>query len=140
MVVEHQTISAEQILSYCTDVDDDKIPQMLKSIKENMSVFGFQICGNIIVAKHNSFTEFLVPVDKQFESTDEYKFKKRLRLVNAVCLIHYGGFGGIQKSLEELESYISQNKLSPVTSPYMVECSKSDNAYDIYIGISENIT
>lgn len=140
MVVEHQTISAEQILSYCTDVDDDKIPQMLKSIKENMSVLGFQICGNIIVAKHNSFTEFLVPVDREFEPTDEYEYKAKVRLVNAVRLRHYGSFCGIQKSLEELGSYISQNKLSPVTSPYMVERSKSDNAYDIYIGISENIT
>lgn len=139
MVVEHQTISAEQILSYCTDVNDDRIPQMLKSIKENMSVLGFRVCGNIIVAKHSSFTEFLIPVDREFESTDDYKFKKIVRLVNAARLRHYGSFCNIQKSLIELNSYISKNKLCSVTSPYIVELTDSDGAYDIYIGISENL-
>lgn len=139
MVVEHQTISAEQILSYCTDVNDDKIPQMLKSIKENISVLGFQICGNIIVAKHNSFIELLIPVDREFESTDDYEFKKRIKLVNAVRLRHYDSFCSIQKSLVELNSYISQNNLLPITSPYIVERTDSDRAYDVYIGISENI-
>lgn len=139
MVVEHQTISAEQILSYCTDVNDDKIPQMLKSIKENISVLGFQICGNIIVAKHNDFTEFIIPVDKEFESTDDYEFKKRIKLVNAVRLRHYDSFCSIQKSLVELNSYISQNNLLPITSPYIVERTDSDRVYDVYIGISENI-
>lgn len=139
MVVEHQTISVKQILSYCTDVNNDKIPQMLKAIKSNISVLGFQICGNIIVAKHNSFTEFLIPVDREFESTDEYEFKKEIRLVNAVRLRHYGSFCSIQKSLAEVNSFISQNKLFSITSPYIVERTDSDRAYDIYIGISENI-
>ena len=139
MVVEHQTISAEQILSYCTDVDDDKIPQMLKSIKENMAVIGFQICGNIIVAKHNSFTEILVPVDREFKSTVEYKFKKKIRLVNALRLRHYGSFCSIRESLAEIDLYIGKNNLLPVTSPYIVERTASDNAYDVYIGISENL-
>lgn len=139
MVVEHQTISAEQILSYCTDVNDDEIPQMLKSIKENMSVLGLQICGNIIVAKHSSFTEFLIPVDRALEFANEYEFKKKVRLVNATRLRHYGSFCNIQKSLIELNSYINKNKLCSVTSPYIVELTDSDGAYDIYIGISENI-
>ncbi len=139
MVVEHQTLKAEKILSHCTDVSDDFVPQMLKGIKENISVLKFDICGDIIVAKRNGRTEFLVPIDREFRSNENYSFKERVMLVNAARLRHYGSFGTICKSLAELNDYIEKNSLTPITAPYIVERDPSDNAYDIYIGISENI-
>lgn len=139
MVIEHQTLKAEKVLSHCADVSDDLVPQMLKGIKENISVLKFDICGDIIVAKRNGGTEFLVPINREFRSNEHYSFKERVLLVNAARLRHYGSFGTICKSLAELNDYIEKKSLTPITAPYIVERDLSDNAYDIYIGISENI-
>lgn len=127
------------MLSHCADVSDDFVPQMLKGIKENISVLKFDICGDIIVAKRNGGTEFLVPIDREFRSNENYSFKECVMLVNAARLRHYGSFGTICKSLAELNDYIEKKSLTPITAPYIVERDPSDNAYDIYIGISENI-
>ena len=139
MVIEHQTLTAEKVLSHCADVSDDLVPQMLRGIKENISVLKFDICGDIIVAKRNDGTEFLVPINREFLSNEHYSFKERVMLVNAARLRHYGSFGTIRKSIAELNNYIEKKSLAPITAPYIVERDSSDNAYDIYIGISENI-
>ncbi len=127
------------MLSHCADVSDDLVPQMLRGIKENISVLKFDICGDIIVAKRNDGTEFLVPINREFLSNEHYSFKERVMLVNAARLRHYGSFGTIRKSIAELNNYIEKKSLTPITAPYIVERDSSDNAYDIYIGISENI-
>ena len=132
-------LKAEKVLSHCADVSDDLVPQMLKGIKENISVLKFNICGDIIVAKQNSGIEFLVPIDREFCSNEHYRFKERVMLVNAARIRHYGSFGTIRKSLPELNDYITKNSLTPITAPYIVERDSTDNAYDIYIGISENV-
>ena len=139
MVIEHQTLTAEKVLSHCADVSDDLVPQMLRGIKENISVLKFDICGDIIVAMRNDGTEFLVPINREFLSNEHYSFKERVMLVNAARLRHYGSFGTIRKSIAELNNYIEKKSLTPITAPYIVERDSSDNAYDIYIGISENI-
>ena len=113
MVVEHQTLKVERILLHQTNVSDDFVPQMLKYIKKNISVLGFQICGDIVVAKQDGLLEFLIPVDKEFESNEHYRFKELVKLVNAARLRHYGSFSKIQSSLAELNDYINQKKAYP---------------------------
>ena len=140
MVIEHQTLKAEKLLSHCANVSDDFVPQMLKWIRDNISVLKFQICGDIIVLKQNGYLVFFIPIDKEFDSNEHYSFKELIKLVNAARLRHYGSFGKIQSSLDELNDYITQKKLTPITEPYIVERDHMDNVYDIYIGISENVT
>lgn len=133
-------LKLEKILSQKTDIDYDVVPQMLEHIRKNISVLGFQICGDIVIAKQDKFWEFLIPVDKEFDSNEHYSFKERIRLVNAARLRHYDSFSKIQKSLDKLNNYITEKKLTPITVPYIVERDDLDNVYDIYIGISENET
>ena len=140
LVSEHQMLKLEKILSQKTDISDDVVPQMLEHIRKNISVLGFQICGDIVVAKQDKFLEFLIPVDKEFDSNEHYSFKERIKLVNAARLRHYDSFSKIQKSLDKLNNYITEKKLTPITVPYIVERNDLDNVYDIYIGISENET
>ncbi len=140
LVAEHQTLKVERILLHQANISDDVVSQMLEHIRKNISVLGFQICGNIIIAKQDKYLEFLIPVDKEFDSNEHYNFKERIRLVNAARLRHYDSFSKIQKSLDELNNYITEKKLTPITVPYIVERDDLDNVYDIYIGISENET
>lgn len=138
--IEHQILEAETLLSQRLNISEDAVPQALWHIRKNISVLNARICGNIIIAKQDGFFEFLIPVDKEFTSNEHYSFKKRLKLVNATRMRHYGSFGKIQNSLKELNEYIAEKNLVPVTVPYIVEKDSSDNIYDIYIGISENET
>ena len=80
LVAEHQILKVERILSHPANVSDDAVPQMLKHIKMNISVLGFQICGNIVIAKQDKLLEFLIPIDREFNSNEHYRFKKRIRL------------------------------------------------------------
>lgn len=139
MVIEHQTFKAEKMLLHHADVSDDLVPQMLKGIRENISVIEFNICGDIIVAKKNGGIDFMIPVDMEFSSNEYFSFKELVMLVNAAKLRHYGSFCTIHKNLTELNNYIAQKSLTPITPPFIVERDAPDNAYDIYIGISENI-
>ena len=84
MAVEHQMLSYEYVLSYQTKVDDKMIPNMLSSIRKNISVIDLEICGSIILNKRNGTTEFLIPVDRKFEGNQHYVFKPGFKLVNAV--------------------------------------------------------
>lgn len=139
MAVEHQMLSHEYVLSYQTTVDDKMIPNMLSSIKENISVIDLKICGNIIITKHDETTEFLVPVDRKFEGNQHYVFKPGFKLVNAVRQRYYGNLDEIDTGLKELNSYIFENSLVPITDPYIMDVDSDNSVYDIFIGISENV-
>ena len=139
MVIEHQMLNHEYILSYQTKVDNKIIPDMLKSMKENISVIGLETCGNIIITKHDGITEFLIPVDRKFEGNQHYVFKPGFKLVNAARQRYYGSFDNIDTGLKELNSYIFENSLTPITNFYIMEVDLDNNVYDIFIGISENV-
>ena len=139
MAVEHQMLSYDYVLSYQTKVDDKMVPNMLSSIKANISVIDLKICGNIIITKHDETTEFLIPVDRKFEGNQHYVFKPGFKLVNAVRQRYYGNFDEIDTGLKELNSYISEQSLTPITSPYIMEIDSDNGVYDIFIGISENV-
>ena len=139
MAVEHQMLSHEYVLSYQTKVDDKMIPNMLSSIRKNISVIDLEICGSIILNKRNGTTEFLIPVDRKFEGNQHYVFKPGFKLVNAVRQRYYGSFDNIDTGLKELNSYISEHSLTPITLPYIMEIDSDNGVYDIFIGMSENV-
>ena len=132
-------LSHEYVLSYQTTVDDKMIPNMLSSIKENISVIDLKICGNIIITKHDEITEFLIPVDRKFKGNQHYVFKPGFKLVNAVRQRYYGSFDNIDTGLKELNSYIFEHSLVPITDPYIMDVDSDNSVYDIFIGISENV-
>lgn len=139
MAIEHQVLSHEYVLSYQTKVDDKIIPDMLRSIKENISVIDLELRGNIIITRQDGITEFLIPVDRKFEGNQHYVFKPGFKLVNAVRQRYYGSFDSIDIGLKELSSYISEHCLIPITNPYIMEMDSDNSVYDIFIGISENV-
>ena len=112
---------------------------MLSSIRENISVIGLEICGNIIFTKHDDITEFLIPVDRKFEGNQHYMFKPGFKLVNAIRHRYYGPFDNIDIGLKEINSYISESSLTPITNSYIMEVDSDNSVYDIFIGISENV-
>jgi effector-binding domain-containing protein len=90
--------------------------------------------------------EILIPIDKEFLSEGEYKFKKEFHMINALKIEHHGNPIQLQNTYNELNKYILENNLQPITAAYNVtvrdamDISEIDNVQiDIYIGINPNI-
>ncbi|MDF2870920.1 MAG: AraC family transcriptional regulator [Anaerocolumna sp.] len=83
--------------------------------------------------------EILLPVNCRITATHPYRFKDKLRLTNAL-LVNVTKLSYLQETLEQVDSYIMEHKLKPITSAYLVQ-TKRDNlaVIDIYVGINPNI-
>lgn len=90
--------------------------------------------------------EILVPIDKQFQETKEYKFKSELKLVNALKSVHKGNLQGFNDTVMEIQKCIEDKKAIPITSLYTVNIHEVKSPEDIdkfhaefYIAINPNV-
>jgi effector-binding domain-containing protein len=122
---------------------------MIEHITKNADALDLKICGRILatvkqnnLSEEKSDIEFLVPVDKEFASSQYYVYKQLFRIVNAIKLRHEGDISSISDSVASLENYIEENKLSPITGYYFcfmqAPASTLSNIIDIYVGINVN--
>ena len=137
-VIEHQALIHYHVLSYETIIESSQMQEMIEGIHRSVSALGLQQCGNIITTRKGIKTEFLVPVNKKFETTEYYKYKPVFRLVNALKVRHYGDFSDIHVCVDEIIRYINDNSLMAITNPYYVDKDPANSIYDVYIGVSEN--
>lgn len=138
-VIEHQALIHYHILSYETIIDEAQIPEMIQGIQQGVSVLDLEQCGDIIITRKGVKTEFIIPVNKKFETTNYYKYKPAFKLVNALKVRHYGRYADIFLSINEINSYITKNNLTAVTNSYFVDKDSVNSIYDVYVGISENV-
>lgn len=88
--------------------------------------------------------EILQPINKNIGSIGDYQFKEKIKIVNAVVASYKGNPIGLQGACNELNQYITEKKLQPITVGYNVPkhinpVSIEDTEIDIYVGISPNI-
>jgi effector-binding domain-containing protein len=90
--------------------------------------------------------EFLVPVDKIFETQDRYRFKPLFRVANSVYVRHEGNPNGIMGVYSELSRFMQENSLQPITTGYNVTVKEmlpgsnpEECIIDVYIGTSPNV-
>ncbi|GAA4058398.1 hypothetical protein GCM10022410_01920 [Amphibacillus indicireducens] len=90
--------------------------------------------------------EILIPIDKKFINSSYYNFKQTLRLINCVKFSHRGTPLNFQNAVNEVQRYILDNKLTPISSLYTViieeteRLEKPDDFHaDIYVSINPNI-
>lgn len=88
--------------------------------------------------------ELLMPVDKSMESIDKFVFKNKIKIVNAVVACYTGNPIGLQEACNQLNQYIIEHKLQPITVGYNVTkkmdmLSPENTEIDVYVGISPNI-
>ena len=88
--------------------------------------------------------ELICLLDKKIDSSGEYVYKEKIKIINAVMMSYKGNTSGLQEACNELNKYIIDNKLQPITVGYNVT-KKIDpldinNAeIDVYVGINPNI-
>lgn len=90
--------------------------------------------------------EVLIPLDKAIHVPADYMFKPIFRLNNAVKIRHRGNPAMLQSTANELMQYITDKKLTPITTGYNVTVQEPTNQndtdnliVDMYVGVSDNI-
>lgn len=138
-VFEHQYIHYKNVLSYTAEINEDSFADFIKGISRHICVLGFNIIGKIAFTQKGELTEFIIPVDRSFTGTQHYLYKSEFKLVNAVKIRHFGEISDISRKMSELNAYIEENFLMPLTSPYVIVQDIEHSVFDVYIGIDENI-
>ena len=87
--------------------------------------------------------EILCPVDKEISVMQPYKYKKEIYIINALMAEFSGAASDVATVYNEINKYIMEHKLQPVTAAYTVnknmvnEGNRADIA--VYVGINPNI-
>lgn len=138
-VIEHQYLQYKNVLTFKTKIDNTPISDFINRISENINVLNLKQNGKIVFTQKSSYTEFIIPIDREIVSNEFYKFKSVFKFVNALRIRHYGSFEKIGNKVEILNKYIKLHSLYPITQPYFIVQDCENEIYDVYIGISENV-
>lgn len=148
-IKENQELQVVNLLSYRRKVRLAEFENIGKEMESCIQNAGAKRVGNPITATYAIEgdiidVELLMPIDMIINSTDKFVFKSQIKIVNAVNAAYKGHLMGLQEAYNQLNQYIKERKLQPITAGYNVT-NKNDalnpenTEIDIYVGISPNI-
>lgn len=154
-ILIHQTLKMQNVILYRCKMAQEQVNTAMGSISQIMKLCGTKKNGPVVTSTFSIKVidnqqvidiEILVPVDKEIAVPEGYIFKKEFLLTNAVKISHIGNPALMQNTANELMKYISENKLTPITSGYNVTVKEPTSQQDIenmivdiYVGVSPNI-
>jgi hypothetical protein len=141
------------VLSHVAHIKYNDICTKIAQIQRETEELGLNVNGWIMStlrtegSEHDNELmeiEFLAPVDRKFESTENFKYKSQFKLINAVKMRYEGDIFGIRKSELALNNYLSEHHLEPITHRYFSyiqapEDSPDSVIIDVYVGINMNV-
>lgn len=148
-IKENQELKLNNLLSYRGKILQSELESIGRDMELKINGRGAKRTAYPIMATYGIDGEFidmeiLIPVSNEIESIGEYKFKKELKIVNAVMMSYKGNPAGLQDACNELNKYIETNKLQPITVGYNVTQSVDihnieNTVSNMYVGINPNI-
>lgn len=148
-ILEGQTLEIENLISFRGKITQTEIERVGKDMEMFVAQAGANRVGNPVTATYGIEAdkidmELLLPIDKKIACSEKYAYKERIRIVNAVVAKYIGNPNSLQEACNELNQYIFEQKLVPVTAGYnitkRVDAANLENTeIDVYVGISQNI-
>ena len=148
-IKENQELNVVNVLSYRGKVRQAEIERIGKEMEAYIKNAGAKRVGNPITATYaveydEIDVELIMPIDMSMDSTDKFVFKDQIKIVNAVVVAYKGHPIGLQEACNQLNQYIVEHKLQPITVGYNVTkktdmLSLENTEIDVYVGISPNI-
>jgi effector-binding domain-containing protein len=145
----------DNVISYRAKITSAQMENVLKTLntfldQNKLSKSGFITTTTYVVEMKDNTPvmdiEVLCPVDRETSVPEGFSFKSKFRLHNALKATHKGNPTGLQQSANEFQKFMTENKLTPITTLYNVTVrdaklqSELDNMeVDMYIGVTENI-
>ena len=155
IILEKQELRMSNVLSRRGKFSMTEVQAEMEKIGALLGTLGVSMKGNIVTATFATYNasggtvidaEILVPLDGSVNAPEGYTFKPEFRLVNALKVRHADTHVQLDVSVEKINAYIAEKKLTPITPVYNVMMSNSatqgDMAgvmIDIYVGVSPNI-
>lgn len=148
-IKESQELNETNLLSYRGKVRQVELEQIGKEMDSYVQQMGAKSVKTPITATYAAIgdtvdIEILMPVNKVIDSTDKFAFKSQIKITNAVVVAYKGHPMGLQEACNELNQYIAEHKLQPITVGYNVTknmdtLNLENTEIDVYVGISPNI-
>ena len=148
-IKENQELNVTNVLSYRGKVKQSEIENIGKEMECYIQNAGAKRVCNPITATYafeedEIDLELLIPIDTIIGSTDRFVFKNQIKIVNAVVAFYKGHPMGLQDACNQLNQYIMEHSLQPITVGYNVTkktdmLNPGNTEIDVYVGISPNI-
>ena len=148
-IKENQELNVANVLSYKGKVKQAELENVGKEMESYIQKAGAKRVGNPTTATYAVEgdmidIELLMPIDRSIDSTDKFVFKNQIKIVNAVVACYKGHPMGLQEACNQVNQYIVEHKLQPITVGYNVTkktdmLSPENTEIDVYVGISPNV-
>ena len=141
----------EQVITYRGKVNNKLLNNVMEQLFSAINDAGLKIDGSTISAIHSIENdcgdqiidiEIIVPINGVMTSTDEFVYRDRFEINNALMFRHIGNPQTMNTEMQEFNQYIKNNNFKPVTPFYNVTVrsasspSEIDNIImDIYVGV-----
>lgn len=153
LFLEQQHLELENVLSYRTRVDINRLSGILRYAEKNADALGLNVTGNILFTINEKISdcnkcivgiEMLIPVNKKFESCEQYIFKPVFKLVNAVSVRHCGLYSEIDSVSTSLEDFLKRKNLKPISNIYYMAVRNNEehplsSILDAFVSVNENL-
>lgn len=144
-----QELFVENLYSIRCKISQMELQSIGKKAEEIVKSFGAIQKGSPISATFamegdKIDVELLFPIDREIPSKDGFVYKKMLKLTNAAVVAFKGHPAGFQSACNDLNQYIAEHQLQPVTVGYNVTkkadmVNPENTEIDVYVGINPNI-
>jgi hypothetical protein len=148
-IKENQELNIDNLLSYRGKIKQEEIERIGIEMENYVQKADAKRVGNPITATYavegdNIDIELILPIDKRVESTDKFIFKNKIKIVNAIVAEYKGNPIGLQEACNQLNQYIIEHGLQPITVGYNVTkkidmINPANAEIDVFVGISQNI-
>ena len=154
-ITQNQTLEMQNLLSYRGRMTQQEFTAKAQEIERILQEHGVQKAAPIVTTTFSveqgvmgpiMDAEILVPLNKEIPVPSGYVWKPQFLLTNAVKLHHVGKPAMLQNSVNELNAYITQHRLVPITSGYNVTVKEAKTPLeldtmeiDVYVGVSPNV-
>lgn len=148
-IKQKQVLEVHNVLSFRGKIKSAELESIGKDMELKAKGAGAKKVGNPITATFGIEgdildIELLMPLDREIESLNAYSFKEKFKLVNALVGVYKGNPIGLQKACDELNQYMIDNQMQPITVGYNVTeyvdpTDIGNTQISVYVGISPNI-
>lgn len=153
LFLEQQYLELENVLSYRTRVDINRLSGILRYAEKNADALGLTVTGNILFTINEKISdcnkcivgiEILIPVNKKFESCEQYIFKPVFKLVNAVSVRHCGLYSDIDSVSSSLEDFLKIKNMKPISNIYYMAVRNNEehplsSILDAFVSVNGNL-
>lgn len=153
-VLEHMTFEMHNVLSYRGKMTQQELVEKSREMEEIIQKSGAEKNGGAVTTTFSVEQgpngaildmEILIPLNHEIQVPPGYAWKPDFLLTNALLVKHVGNPAGLQECIQELNQFILEHGLVPISTGYNVTVREAKTPLeldsmevDIYVSVSPN--